>query len=197
MPISTPPQNYDLNPTGTSGTPVGPEVVIVDDDLQVVPSKTAGNIMVRGPPCFGGYEGNAAANQESFFEIKGYQKNSKATNSTEGKDGGLWFNTGDMGYLDENGYLFISGRAIINRGGETISPFEIEEVLIQHPFVKEALAFSAPHETFQETGRFIVIAVFLHSLILFLLFVFPFSLHSWCYPCHSSRKTKAGSSNAL
>jgi acyl carrier protein len=182
MPISTPPQNYDLNPTGTSGTLVGPEVVIVDDDLKVVPTKTAGNIMVRGPPCFGGYEGNTAANQESFFSIKGYRDNTRGSNSNsaEGKDGGLWFNTGDMGYLDEKGYLFISGRSkeIINRGGETISPFEIEEVLIQHPFVKEALAFSAPHETFQETGRFLSLRVLLLSFLVFIFCLSSLSLFS-------------------
>ena len=53
-----------------------------------------------------------------------------------------------MGHLDENNYLFISGRSkeIINRGGETISPFEIEEAVIQHPYIKETLAFSAPHQ---------------------------------------------------
>ena len=58
-----------------------------------------------------------------------------------------------MGGLDEQGYLFISGRTkeIINRGGETISPFEIEEAVVQHPFVKETLAFAAPHESYQET----------------------------------------------
>ena len=146
MPISTPPQDYDLDPAGTSGTPVGPEILIVDDDLRALPTRSAGNIFVRGPPCFGGYEGNASANQESFFNVSGH--------------GNGWFNTGDMGYLDEKGFLFISGRSkeIINRGGETISPFEIEEVLVQHPFVKEAIAFSAPHEQYQETvGAIIVI----------------------------------------
>lgn len=84
-----------------------------------------------------GYENNPNSNDESFVLIHGKR----------------WFITGDTGYLDKNSYLFISGRSkeIINRGGETISPFEIEEVLHQHPFIQEALAFSAPHETFQET----------------------------------------------
>ncbi len=53
MPISTPPQNYALDPTGTSGTPVGPEILIVDDDLKVCAVGQKGNIFVRGPPCFG------------------------------------------------------------------------------------------------------------------------------------------------
>jgi acyl carrier protein len=103
-----------------------------------------GNILVRGPPCFGGYENSASATEESFVTIEG----------TAG-----WFNTGDMGYMDRNSYLFISGRSkeIINRGGETISPFEIEEAVVQHPLVKETLAFSAPHATFQETIGIVVV----------------------------------------
>ena len=52
MPISSPPQNYDLHPVGTSGTPVGPEVLIVDDDYKPLPVGERGNIMVRGGPCF-------------------------------------------------------------------------------------------------------------------------------------------------
>jgi hypothetical protein len=61
--------------------------------------------------------------------------------------------------LDENNYLFISGRSkeIINRGGETISPFEIEEVIVQHPSVKETLALSAPHETYQEVVGCVIV----------------------------------------
>jgi acyl carrier protein len=64
-----------------------------------------------------------------------------------------------MGCLDENQFLYISGRSkeIINRGGETISPFEIEEAIVQHPFVKETLAFSAPHARYQETVGVIVV----------------------------------------
>ena len=92
----------------------------------------------------GGYENNFAANDESFFEINGLKG---------------WFNTGDMGSLDDEGYLFISGRSkeIINRGGETISPFEIEEAIQQHPSVKETLAFSAPHEQYQETVGCVIV----------------------------------------
>lgn len=145
MPISSPPQSYLLEPTGTSGIPVGPEVIIVDEEcVQRLPTGQSGNILVRGPPCFGGYENNGSANEESFFTI-------------DGEPG--WFNTGDMGRLDEQGYLFISGRSkeIINRGGETISPFEIEEAVIQHSLVKETLAFCAPHEQYQETVGAVVV----------------------------------------
>ena len=93
----------------------------------------------------GGYEDNDNANDESFFTI-------------DGEPG--WFNTGDMGHLDAAGYLFISGRSkeIINRGGETISPFEIEEVLVKHPFVKECIAFSAPSEEYQEVVGAVIVS---------------------------------------
>jgi hypothetical protein len=53
MPISSPPQNYNLNPIGTSGIAVGPDILIVDEDLHPLPSGCKGNIFVRGPPCFG------------------------------------------------------------------------------------------------------------------------------------------------
>ena len=65
-----------------------------------------------------------------------------------------------MGHLDEAGYLFISGRSkeIINRGGETISPFEIEEVLVKHPYIKECIAFSAPSEEYQEVVGAVIVS---------------------------------------
>lgn len=102
MPISSPTQDYQLNPSGTSGIPVGPDVLIADDNLNRLPSGSIGNIFVKGLPCFNGYEDNEASNNESFFMI----------------DGDRWFNTGDTGYLNDDMYLFISGRSkeIINRG---------------------------------------------------------------------------------
>ena len=81
MPISSPPQNYTLDPTGTSGKPVGPDICITDEDHTMsLPRGQTGNILVRGAPCFGGYEDNVDANSESFFTIDGH-------------DG--WFDTGD------------------------------------------------------------------------------------------------------
>ena len=144
MPISTPPPDYNLDPSGTSGKAVGPSIIIVDDDLKILPVNTKGNIFVRGTPCFSGYEDNDTANEESFFTINGQNG---------------WFNTGDMGYLDVNNYLFISGRSkeVINRGGETISPFEIEEALVQHKDIKEAIAFSAPHAQYQESVGAVIV----------------------------------------
>lgn len=90
-----------------------------------------------------GYENSETANEESFHMIGGKR----------------WFDTGDMGSMDANDYLFITGRSkeVINRGGETISPFEIEEAIVQHPYVKETLAFSAPHATFQESVGAVIV----------------------------------------
>jgi acyl-CoA synthetase (AMP-forming)/AMP-acid ligase II/carbonic anhydrase/acetyltransferase-like protein (isoleucine patch superfamily)/acyl carrier protein len=148
MPISSPSQEYRLRPIGTSGLPVGPEVIIAidnDDDGKFKSCATMepGNIFVRNYPCFTGYENDEAANSESFAII-----NKKK-----------YFNTGDVGYLDAEGYLFISGRSkeIINRGGETISPFEIEEAIIQHPNIKDCMAFSAKHKEFQETVGIVIV----------------------------------------
>ncbi|KAJ2955650.1 hypothetical protein NQZ79_g8377 [Umbelopsis isabellina] len=131
MPISTPPRDYALNREGTSGLEVGAEISIFIGEKPVAKNGTVGNIMVRGPPCFDGYEG--IDNKDTFI------------------DG--WFDTGDMGYLDDEGYLFITGRSkeIINRGGEIISPFEIENAIVAHPKVAQTIAFSVPHESLQET----------------------------------------------
>src|SRR6185437_11023201 len=86
---------------------------------------TVGEICVRGPNVIAGYECDAGA---SSFE-----------------DG--WFRTGDLGYLDADGYLYITGRLreVINRGGEKIAPREIEEVLLAHPAVRDAAVVGEPH----------------------------------------------------
>ena len=144
MPISSPPLTYTLDPVGTSGIAVGPQIIIVDDDLNVLPSNMDGNILVRGPPCFHGYEGDDASNDASFCTVNGLSH---------------WFRTGDCGRLDAQGYLFITGRSkeIINRGGETISPFEIEEAVMQCEGVQAALAFSVPHDILQETVGVVIV----------------------------------------
>jgi len=139
MPISSPTQSYRMNPIGTSGQAVGPDILISDEDhSRQLPTGQVGNILVRGPPCFAGYENNEASNAESFYTINGEQG---------------WFDTGDTGCVDAAGFLFVSGRSkeIINKGGETISPFEIEEAVLQHPKVQECMAFSVPHDRYQET----------------------------------------------
>src|SRR5262249_2034606 len=87
---------------------------------------------IKGPNVFAGYEGNAAANAESFSNG--------------------WFRTGDQGYLDEAGYLTLVGRIkeIINRGGEKISPREIDEILLTHPAVAEAVCFGIADQVYGE-----------------------------------------------
>lgn len=161
MPICAPPVNYGLELEGTSGQVIGPELAIYVDNKITHDENTIGHIMVRGGPCFEGYEG---VDNTSTFD----------------KDG--FFDTGDMGYL-KNGYLYVTGRSkeVINRGGEIISPLEIENVLINHPDVAQVMAFSVPHDTLQETvGCVIVSRGKLFSILLkvscscFLIFVSKF-----------------------
>lgn len=142
MPISTPPLDYSLNRTGTSGLGCGPEISILDESENRCRPGEVGRINVRSGPTF-----------------PGYLKNGKIDKSAFNDDG--WFDTGDLGMLDNDGYLYLTGRGkeVINRGGEIISPFEVEEAItiafqnIESPLyerVEQVLAFSAPHETLQE-----------------------------------------------
>jgi len=133
MPISAPPLSYKLDREGTSGRAVGPQLKIFNDGGEEVAAGTVGNIVLKGPPLFQGYDDDAEASKEAFF-----------------KDG--WFNTGDLGRLDQDGYLYITGRSkeVINRGGEIISPFEVEEAVQSHPRVKACIAFSVPHDVLAE-----------------------------------------------
>lgn len=140
MPITAPRMDYKLDRPGTSGRAVGPELAVMDDAWRPVAPMAVGNIVVRGPPVFGGYEADEKANSSAF-----------------NADG--WFSTGDMGYLDQDGYIYITGRSkeVINRGGEIISPFEVEEALAQHPRIQQVLAFSALHDTLQEAVGVVVV----------------------------------------
>jgi amino acid adenylation domain-containing protein len=111
---------------GSVGRAAGPEIAIMDEAGSLLMPCQTGEIVIRGPNVMAGYESNPSANQSAFSAG--------------------WFRTGDQGRLDEEGYLFISGRTkeIINRGGEKISPREIDEALLDHPAVAQALAFAAP-----------------------------------------------------
>jgi oxalate---CoA ligase len=118
---------------GTVGVPAPGELLVVDESRQPVPQGTVGQIMISGPTLMPGY---------------------LATDSSipgELKDG--WLLTGDLGRLDEGGYLSIEGRLkeVINRGGEKVFPYEIEKALLQHPAVLEAAAFGVPHPRFGES----------------------------------------------
>src|SRR5437762_9757821 len=81
--------------------------------------------------------------------MAGYDGDAIATNAAFAGD---WFKTGDLGFFDDDGYLFLAGRIpeIINRGGEKIAPQEIDDVLIEHPAVAEVVTFAVPHATLGE-----------------------------------------------
>ena len=117
---------------GTVGVAAGPEVAIMDPAGALLAAGEIGEIVIRGEDVTEGYENNPQANAESF---------------TEG-----WFRTGDQGRMDAEGYLTVTGRLkeIINRGGEKISPREVDEVLMDHPAVAQAVAFAIPHDKLGE-----------------------------------------------
>lgn len=125
---------------GSVGTAAGPEIAILDNAGAPLPAGATGEIAIRGPNVTPGYENNDAANAGAF---------------TRG-----WFRTGDQGYLDEDGYLFITGRLkeLINRGGEKIAPREIDEALLAHPGVRQAVAFPVPHPSLGEDVAAAVVA---------------------------------------
>jgi acyl-CoA synthetase (AMP-forming)/AMP-acid ligase II len=115
---------------------VGPgtdvRISIRDENGNEVAAGQRGEVCISGPNVITGYENNSEANATAFF--------------------GEWFRTGDQGYLDADGYLSLVGRLkeLINRGGEKISPREIDELLMTHPAVGEAVCFGVPHKTWGE-----------------------------------------------
>jgi len=117
---------------GSVGIAAGPEVGIMDDAGTLLPQGAGGEIVVRGPNVTRGYVNNPEANAKAF--VNG------------------WFRTGDQGSLDEDGYLRIIGRLkeMINRGGEKVSPLEVDVVLMDHPSVQLALTFGMPQENLGE-----------------------------------------------
>jgi amino acid adenylation domain-containing protein len=117
---------------GSVGPAAGPSVAVMDEAGELVAPGRDGEVVVRGPNVMPAYEGNPDANGGSF--VRG------------------WFRTGDLGHLDEEGYLFITGRLkeVINRGGEKISPREVDVVLLDHPAIAQAVTFPIPHPTLGE-----------------------------------------------
>ena len=126
---------------GSVGVPAGPEVVILNDSNTILPQGQIGEIAIKGANVTTGYVANPEANAKAF---------------TAG-----WFRTGDQGRFDEDGYLFLTGRLkeMINRGGENIAPKEIDEVLIEHDAVTQAVAFAVPHPTLGEDLAVAVVLV--------------------------------------
>lgn len=117
---------------GTVGPAAGPEVSVMDDEGSHLEPGQIGEIVIRGPNVTPGYESNPEANAKAF---------------TDG-----WFRTGDQGVMDEDRYVTLTGRLkeIINRGGEKISPKEVDEVLMDHPAVQQVVTFGVPHEKLGE-----------------------------------------------
>jgi acyl-CoA synthetase (AMP-forming)/AMP-acid ligase II len=117
---------------GSVGPGTGVNIGIMDANGNLLATGERGEVVIQGPKVVDGYENNPEANAASF---------------TNG-----WFRTGDQGMLDAAGYLTLTGRIkeLINRGGEKIAPREIDEILLSHPSVSEALAFGVPHATWGE-----------------------------------------------
>ena len=117
---------------GSVGVPVTLDVGIMDDGGKLLTDGKTGQVVVRGKGVLSGYEDNTAATAAAFA--------------------GDWFKTGDVGFFDGDGYLFLVGRSreIINRGGEKIAPPEVDAVLFEHPAVAEAATFAVPHPTLGE-----------------------------------------------
>ncbi|MDX1359320.1 MAG: AMP-binding protein, partial [Clostridia bacterium] len=113
---------------GSAGVSIGPEIRILDDE-----------ILIKGDTVFIGYENPEIDNSQYF---------------TDG-----WFHTGDMGYIDEDGYIFITGRIkeMINRGGEKISPYEVEKAILEHPEINDAAVFPYPNEYGSENAGAVIV----------------------------------------
>ncbi|MBN2760973.1 MAG: AMP-binding protein [Rhodobacteraceae bacterium] len=120
---------------GAVGLPAGPEVRIAHEiENRLV--NGVGEIAISGPNVTPGYEGNPEANEKNFFEAEGKR----------------WFRTGDQGAFDEDGFLSLTGRLkeIINRGGEKVSPLEVDGVLSDHPAIGQCVTFAMPHDKLGE-----------------------------------------------
>jgi len=114
------------------GLPAGCEVRVLDESRGFLPSGDVGEIVVRGGEVFAGYDDDPEANALAFHQG--------------------WFRTGDLGYLDDEGYVYLAGRIKeqINRGGSKVSPAAVDAALMQHPHVAEAATFGVPHPTLGE-----------------------------------------------
>jgi amino acid adenylation domain-containing protein len=124
---------------GSVGKPAGAEIAIMDQQGRKLPVGERGEIVLRGATITRGYDNDTTATESAF------------------RNG--WFRTGDLGYLDPEEYLFIVGRIkdVINRGGQQVSPVEVEEALLSHPDVLEAGAFAIPHKKLGENVAAVVV----------------------------------------
>lgn len=124
---------------GTVGLAAGPEVQIMGEDGTLLAANEVGEIVIKGPNVTAGYENNPKANAEGFLNG--------------------WFRTGDQGMKDAEGYISITGRLkeIINRGGEKVSPREVDEILMDHPAVAQVVCFGMPHPKLGEEVAAVVV----------------------------------------
>jgi acyl-CoA synthetase (AMP-forming)/AMP-acid ligase II len=131
---------------GSVGIAAGPAVRVCAPDGSALAAGEQGEVVISGPNVTRGYEANPTANAEAFFQA----------------DGRRWFRTGDQGRMDEEGYLRITGRLkeIINRGGEKVSPLEVDEVVMDHPAIRQCVTFAMPHD---KLGEEVAVAVVLRD----------------------------------
>lgn len=124
---------------GSVGLPAGPEVQIMGEDGRLLGAGEIGEIVIRGPNVTAGYENNPEANAEGFLNG--------------------WFRTGDQGTKDSDGYISLTGRLkeIINRGGEKVSPREVDEILMDHAAVSQVVCFAMPHPKLGEEVAAVVV----------------------------------------
>ncbi len=124
---------------GSVGIPFGCEVNILDDAGAVLPFTKLGQVSVRGDNVMSGYQNDAEANAQTRIGDALY--------------------TGDIGYFDAEGYLYLAGRIkdIINRGGEKLSPLEVDRVLMSHPSLADAACYPVPHQSLGEEVAAIVV----------------------------------------
>ncbi|KAF9617531.1 hypothetical protein IFM89_037343, partial [Coptis chinensis] len=117
---------------GSVGKPVGQEMAILAENGVQQPVQISGEVCIRGLNVTKGYKNNPEANKSAF--------------------GFGWFHTGDLGFLDSDGYLHLVGRIkeLINRGGEKISPIEVDAVLLSHADVAQAVSFGVPDDKYGE-----------------------------------------------
>ncbi len=121
-----------LRKPGSAGLPINCEIRIMASDGAVLPPCAVGEVCISGDRVMKGYKNNPEANRAAYF--------------------GPWLRTGDQGWLDEDGYLFITGRLkeLINKGGQKIAPGEVEEELLRHPDVDQAAVYAMPHPSLGE-----------------------------------------------
>ncbi|RYH20248.1 hypothetical protein EON65_24060 [archaeon] len=145
MPITQCPADYALDKVNSVGVPVGVSLCVVNSLLRVLGYGERGEICISGPTVLQGYRDNDQANRTGYFVCNGM----------------MWFRTGDVGYLDEGGFLFITGREkeLVKRGGEQVSPYEVEDICCKFPGVAVCVVFAVPSAFWgQEVGAAIVLS---------------------------------------